>query len=453
MADSAQPPSTTVKAGSLLDEACASTTERSAGVSTTQPSPGAAPASATESPPDTIREVPTALPRVGEVIADRYRVEGFIGSGGMAHVLAARHLELGHLVAIKVLDPGLAEDSDARQRFSREARAMAALRSKHIVRVHDVGLLDSGGPYMIMEHLEGKDLARILADSGPLPLADACLWMEQACEAVEEAHAKGIVHRDLKPHNIFLAKNDGESSVRVLDFGIARSLASGLGKLETLTKAGDIVGTLAYMAPEQIRDSKSVDPRADIWSLGACLYRLASGVRPFNGDGQIGIVESIFFDEPKPLSALREGVPTILDALIARCLAKKPEDRYPSVADLRAVLRSARASLAEPVAVRPRPITKTAPLQPFVSAAGIHRAPEPPLPSALPTPPPSAPRPAAPELPSSAPDVTGPRLDHPPSSKIQLPMSSRASPVLIAVGVAVLVVIVGFVILWVTRGH
>jgi eukaryotic-like serine/threonine-protein kinase len=442
MGDRPAPPSTTLKAGGGHEEHVASTT---------QPSPGQAaslPPSTTEPPPDTIREVPNAVPVAGDVIAGRYRVESAIGSGGWAHVLAARHVELGHLVAIKVLDPGLAEESDARERFSREARAMAGLRSKHIVRVHDVGLLETGGPYMVMDHLEGRDLARILADSGPLPLADACMWMEQACEAVEEAHAKGIVHRDLKPHNLFLAKGDGEQSIRVLDFGIARSIAGGLGKLQTLTKAGDIVGTLAYMAPEQIRDSKSVDPRADIWSLGACLYRLAAGVRPFTGEGQMGIIEAIFFEEPKPLSAHRENVPAILDALIARCLAKKPEDRYASVSDLRAVIRSARASLDEkPVKHQlARPITNTAPLQRFAIQAGVVQTPPQVVAPVVPVvPPPPAP---------SAPRLDGPAVDAPhapPSSKISVPMEGRGAFATIVVAVAIAVVMAGFVVLWLTR--
>ncbi|MBX3260752.1 MAG: serine/threonine protein kinase, partial [Labilithrix sp.] len=296
---------------------------------------------------ETTRDPPPGLPRIGEIVAGRYRIERVVGAGGMAHVLAARHVELGHGVALKVLDPSFEADAGAKARFAREARAMAALSSRHTVRVHDVGALATGLPFLVMELLEGSDLAEVLAERGPLPFDEACAYVEQACEAVDEAHEVGLIHRDLKPQNLFLARvHDGPPIVRVLDFGIARAVGGPMGKLQTLTRVGDVVGTLSYMAPEQIKSSRSVDRRADVWALGACLYRLVCGRRPFVASSEPALVEAILVAPPTPITAHRPDVPAVLVSVILRCLRKAPEERFPTARSLKSALAEARAIMA-----------------------------------------------------------------------------------------------------------
>jgi serine/threonine-protein kinase len=293
-----------------------------------------------EAPPT--RPVPKAtMPVVGEVLMDRYRVSKFVGTGGMASVLAARHVTLGTEVAIKVLDPTLIHDAEAKERFARESRAMATLTSKHAVRVFDVGSLPSGLPFMVMELLEGRDLGRELNDRGPLPLEEAVSYIDQAAQAVAEAHQQGIIHRDLKPQNLFLTKVKGQPIIRVLDFGIARLM--GTEKLDTITRLGDVIGTLHYMAPEQIRSSRTVDARSDIWSLGACLYKLITGHPPWSMQGEAPLMSAILTAPPKPIGEYRKDVPAVLSSVILRCLRKPPEERFQSANDLRKALDEARA--------------------------------------------------------------------------------------------------------------
>lgn len=324
-----------------------------------------------ENAPETIREPQMGLPGIGQVVAGRYRIERLVGSGGMAHVLAARHVQLGHLVAIKVVDPSLVDDDDVKERFAREARAMAALSSDHVVRVHDVGALPSGLPFMVMDLLEGKDLSHVLAERGRLPFDEACSYIDQACEAVDEAHRAGLVHRDLKPQNLFLTIENGRSMVRVLDFGIARVVGGGrMGKLATLTRVGDVIGTLTYMAPEQIRDSHSVEPRTDIWALGACLYRLITGKPPFTATSDAGLAEAILVRDPTPISNHVDGAPSVLVSVILRCLRKTPKERFATVRDLRNALAEVRAIMAvEPF------VDSTEPNRRAVSRAGGPKSP------------------------------------------------------------------------------
>jgi serine/threonine-protein kinase len=294
--------------------------------------------------PKTIREPAFGLPRIGDVVGGVYVVEAPLAAGGMGHILRARNTETGELVALKILDPELGEDRDALDRFTREVQALRAfaIKSKHGVRVHDVGRLETGLPYIAMELLEGRDLGAILAERGPFSALDACRLVLQACEVVIEAHAAGIIHRDLKPRNLFLTVQNGEPRVRVLDFGIARAVGGALGRQPTITRAGDRLGTLKYMAPEQIRNAKAVDPRMDVWSLGACLFKLLDGRAPFHGATEFGLVEAIFRDAPRPT---KHPVPAAVAAVVAKCLQKKPEHRFASVLELRKALAEATAAL------------------------------------------------------------------------------------------------------------
>jgi serine/threonine-protein kinase len=270
------------------------------------------------------------LANVGDVLAGKYRVDKILGIGGMGMVVAATHLELDQQVALKFMLPAALESPEASARFLREARAAGKLTSEHICRVSDVGRFDSGAPYIVMEYLEGYDLGTMLKRRGPLRVAPAVDYILQACEGLAEAHAHGIVHRDLKPDNLFLsARSDGGHVIKVLDFGISKATVTGIA-----TQTGDILGSPAYMAPEQMRSTKDVDARADVWSLGAVLYQLLTGRLPFTGDSLPTLCLSVLNDDPVPPNEIRQDLPEGLTEVIYRCLAKDAEDRYADVGDL-----------------------------------------------------------------------------------------------------------------------
>jgi serine/threonine-protein kinase len=279
------------------------------------------------------------IPRVGAVIAGKYRIEKKLGEGGMGVVVAASHLQLGRTVALKFLVPGGENREDAVARMLREAQSAVRIKSDHVAKVLDVGTLDSGEPYIVMELLEGSDLNRLVHKNGPLSVADAVEFTLQAAEAVAEAHAVGIVHRDLKPANVYLTrKADGSPFVKVLDFGIAKSLApKGAGEV-SLTRLGHVLGSPLYMAPEQIRNPKGVDPRADVWSLGAILYKLLTGRAAFEADNPSASLAMIVADAPMPLRSMRPDVPEMLETVVLRCLEKQVERRYGSVDELACAL-------------------------------------------------------------------------------------------------------------------
>lgn len=269
--------------------------------------------------------------QVGDILVDKYRVERVLGAGGMGLVVAATHLQLEEPVAIKVMLPEAARSSEAGQRFLREARASAKIKSEHVARVTDVGTLPSGAPYMVMEHLTGRDLADALAADGPLSPALAAEYVLQACEALAEAHAAGIVHRDLKPPNLFLThRADGSPCIKVLDFGISKFTTSKASDLKTKTSA--VMGSPLYMSPEQLRSARDVDARSDIWGLGAVLYELLTGIPPFDAETIPQLLLMILEAETPPLS--RPDVPPALEAVVRRCLEKDRDRRYQHVGEL-----------------------------------------------------------------------------------------------------------------------
>lgn len=274
----------------------------------------------------------------GEILAGKYRVERVLGAGGMGVVVAAWHLELEQRVAMKFLLPEVAERSDAAERFRREARAAVKIRSEHVARVLDVGTMaDPPVPYMVMEYLEGHDLAAELRERRQLSFEEACDYVLQASEAVAEAHASGIVHRDLKPGNLHLSRRaDGTPIVKVLDFGISKSLTS-TSEL-SLTRTASIVGSPLYMSPEQMRNSKDVDVRADIWSLSAILFELLTGRPPFLAETMPELCSLLLSEDPPLLGQLRPGAPPALEAAIRRGLARERADRWASVAELAAAI-------------------------------------------------------------------------------------------------------------------
>jgi len=275
----------------------------------------------------------------GDILAGKYRVEYVIGVGGMGMVVAATQIDLGELRAIKFLLPAMAANAEAVERFVREARAAASLRGEHVVRVHDVGRFKSGEPYMVMEYLDGEDLGVIVDRLGPMPPSQVVAYALQALEALAEAHAAGIVHRDLKPPNLFVARDrQGLPTLKILDFGISKFTDGRAGEATGLTGTAVAMGSPTYMAPEQMRSAKSVDARADLWSLGVILYELLTGREPFTGETLAALYTQVLTGEPKPPSSMNPLVQPTLDAVVLRCLAKDREKRFQNAAELAAAL-------------------------------------------------------------------------------------------------------------------
>ena len=278
-----------------------------------------------------------SIAREGSLIAGKYRVENVLGHGGMGGVVAATHRRLGQRVAIKILYPSSARNPEAVARFLREAQAAAALQSEHVVRILDFGRHGDGLPFMVMEHLQGTNLADLLASRGTLPVDEAIHYLMQASEAVAEAHARGIVHRDIKPANLFLtARADGSPLIKVLDFGISKAewLLGIAGYNPDLTATADTLGTPMYMSPEQVRSTKNVTVRTDIWALGVVLYEFLAGVPPFWADSLPALSAKIVADPATPLSQRRSDLPAGLDAVVLGCLEKDPDRRPASILEL-----------------------------------------------------------------------------------------------------------------------
>ncbi|MDC3989469.1 serine/threonine-protein kinase [Polyangium jinanense] len=281
-----------------------------------------------------------STPSPGDVLSGKFRIERVLGEGGMGVVLAAHHLHLGRTVAIKLLQPEALKHQELVARFANEARSASRIQSEHVARVLDVGTLDTGEPYMVMEYLEGSDLSKHVKRNGPLAIEDAVEYLLQACEALAEAHVAGIVHRDLKPANLYLTRRaDGSACVKVLDFGISKAALVGASpEAQQMTQTQSVLGTPGYMAPEQLRSSKHVDPRTDIWALGVILQELLTGKLAFQGSTVPEVYAAILGDPPAPLRALRPDAPPALEAVILRCLEKDAARRFASVGELAAAL-------------------------------------------------------------------------------------------------------------------
>jgi eukaryotic-like serine/threonine-protein kinase len=303
-------------------------------------------ASATEPPPAV---EPSGVPDAaalepGTVLAGKYRVERVVGAGGMGVVVAARHIQLDAPVALKFMTDEALADHALVTRFLREARATARLRGEHVIRVSDVGELDSGAPYMVMEHLQGQDLAALLASLGPPPIASAVEYVIQACEGLDEAHRAGIVHRDIKPSNLFLTRRpNGTPCIKLLDFGISKSVRMLHASELHSTSDHAVFGTPLYMAPEQMRAARDVDGRADLWSLGASLYELLCGTVPFPADSLVGLAYRIANEVPSPLRERRPEIPEGLERVVLQCLERDCERRFPDARSLAVALEPYRA--------------------------------------------------------------------------------------------------------------
>ena len=289
-----------------------------------------------------------------------YEILSAIGAGGMGEVYRAKDTRLNRIVAIKVLPSHLADSPELRERFEREARTIASLNHPHICTLYDVGHQD-GTDYLVMEYLEGETLAQRLL-KGPLPLDQVLQYAIEITDALDKAHRKGVTHRDLKPGNIMLTK----SGTKLLDFGLAKlkqEVAPANVQLsqlptanEPLTAQGMIVGTLQYMAPEQL-EGKQVDSRTDIFAFGAVIYEMATGKRAFEGKIQASVIAKILDTDPPPISSLQPMTPPALDRVVKRCLAKEPDERWQSANDLANELKwiaegGSQAEIAAPVMAR-----------------------------------------------------------------------------------------------------
>jgi serine/threonine-protein kinase len=290
--------------------------------------------------------VPIADPFLGRSLAGRYRVDRKLGEGGMGAVYAGEHLLIQRPVAIKILHPQLATNADLVRRFLNEARAVTAIRHENIVDVTDMGQLEDGTLFMILELLEGRDFAAAIERGGPLPFVRVLHILDQMCAALEVAHERGIVHRDLKPENVFLIRRgDDPDFVKILDFGIAKILEGDSG---VRTKTGLAMGTLHYMPPEQVQAGKDLDHRADIYALGVILFRALGGTFPYDGDTMAVLLSRILLDPVPPLRTVRPDAPVELEAVVTRCLAKRASDRFASCRELRAALRKVAQGLSQP---------------------------------------------------------------------------------------------------------
>jgi serine/threonine protein kinase len=367
--------------------------------------------------------------KAGDRVAERYVIEGPIGEGGMAWVLAARHTELGTLFAVKLMKAKAAENATAVERFQREARAAAKLQSEHAVKVHDVGRLDDGTPFMIMEHLSGRDLAQIIEAEGSLPLARAAGYVLEALEALDEAHAIGIVHRDIKPANLFVSQRpNGTTCVKVLDFGIAKHATPDAATDLTRTRA--ILGSPFFMSPEQMASTRSVDRRSDLWAIGATLYNLVTGDLPFVADNFAQLVQRVLIAEPKKPSQHKPSLPAELDAVVMRCLTKKIDQRYQTCAELAAALRPFADGETLPT-MRLAPDAPKA--KPALDGGVTFKLPEEPPP----------PRPMFADAP--APVVVRPRSD-PPSVPRAPPQSEAPKRSIVPIAIAVALLLGGLVV-------
>jgi serine/threonine protein kinase len=295
-----------------------------------------------------------------ELLDDRYRVLTVLASGGSSVVYLAHHASLGREVAIKVVRPEVfADDADV-EGYLLEARIIAALSHPNILTVHDVGRLPDGRPYIVMEYVSGRSMSRLLEGGQVLPIDVAFDVMDQILAALEHAHAHGVVHRDIKPGNVLLRQRSTERPVaKLADFGIAKITATDEAQL---TQLGMVVGTPRYMAPEQAA-GEAVDARADLYSVGVVMYRALTGQRVFPGEAPAELCLHHLRTEPKPLRQVAPhlDIPPPLEAIVLRCLAKRPEDRYPTAEALLEDLERARFAVLGPrstsqESMEPRPV-------------------------------------------------------------------------------------------------
>ncbi len=270
---------------------------------------------------------------LGRTVGDKYRLVRFLAAGGMGAVYEAEHVLVGRHFAVKFLHPDLAKQRDLLSRFQREARVAGTLESENVAATVNFGIADDGAPYIVMEYLAGESLERLLEREGRVPVARAADLVQQACRGVQAAHAAGIVHRDLKPQNLFVCRReDGTDLLKVLDFGVAKLEARDASAATTRT--GSVLGTPAYMSPEQARGDKVIDHRADVYSLGAIFYELVAGEKPHPGDSPNAVLHHIATQPAAPLDEVALALPAGLAKTVAGAIDPDPEQRPESAAAL-----------------------------------------------------------------------------------------------------------------------
>jgi Protein kinase domain len=367
---------------------------------------------------------------IGTVIAG-YRITGVLGRGGMSIVYAAEHLNLGRMVALKVLSTNLAADESFRERFTRESRMAAGLEHPNVIPIYDAGESD-GFVYIAMRRVDGTDLGSIIEESGPLSPGESVFLLEQVAGALDQAHEEGLVHRDVKPANILIAKP--ADRVYLTDFGVGKQSSA-----SRLTKTGYFLGTFAYAAPEQI-EGKSVDGRTDVYALGCVLYECLSGDPPFDATTEASIIRAHLIEPPPRVTDKRPDLPSGMNGVIARAMAKAMDDRYPTCGDL---MRAVRAALLGTAAADPVRGAATGP----IPSATILSPPAGPSPSAA--------APPAATLPPPGPtDATGAPPQQEPEPAAAPGSTSRPEPRtiaisgrrLVAAAVALLALIAGAVV-------
>jgi len=280
-------------------------------------------------------DTPKIDPWIGQVLDGKYRLVAKLGSGGMGFVYKAKHETLGTEVAIKILRDSEAANAEMVERFRREAQSATRVGHPGIIRVHDFLVLPTGAHAMVMELLEGADVAQRVARLGPFEVEKAVHLLLEASEALEAAHRVGVIHRDLKPENLFVTRQpDGKQRVKIVDFGLAKmsELERPRAPGQKLTRTGTIFGTPKYMSPEQGM-GKPADPRSDVYSLGCIAYEMLTGVPPFDGENYLGIVNQHLFDAPPPFRVARpdRAIPEAVEAAVMHSLAKKMDERPPTM--------------------------------------------------------------------------------------------------------------------------
>ncbi len=296
----------------------------------------------------------------GKKIGEKYVVRSVLGEGGMGTVYEAEHLGIGRLVAVKVLHPAQARKKVAVKRFHQEARAAGAIGHPNICEVYDLGTLDDGSPYLVMEKLVGETLADRIASEGGLPFDEVIDFLTQVLSGLVAAHEKGIVHRDIKPENIFLTRRVGCPPVaKILDFGVSKMIGPALsvplnehGEEEMdLTRPGMVMGTPFYMSPEQARGDRNLDARVDLYACGIMLYEALTGRRPFLANTYTQLLMLILSASPKAVREIRPGLPVQFDRVVEKAMARKREDRYQTAADFQLDLQALRDRHAKAAAI------------------------------------------------------------------------------------------------------
>jgi serine/threonine-protein kinase len=278
--------------------------------------------------------------QAGEIIGGKYELIRLLGQGGMGSVFEGRHIEIGRRVALKFLHAAFAQKEEMATRFLREAKAAAAIGSQHIVDITDVGRKDNGTPYLVMEYLEGKDLAVLIEQEGPMDQSRAAFLAVQICRGMAAAHERGIIHRDLTAKNVILTRReDGAEWIKILDFGIAKVLETSLKSTKNLTGAGMTLGTPHYMAPEQVWDASNVDHRVDIYSLGVILFELLTGgERPFTAETYPELILKVATMDPPSPRLFRPDLSEAFERIVIKAIAREADDRYDTMGALAADL-------------------------------------------------------------------------------------------------------------------